>query len=80
MPLQLHFYYSIGPVNKTVDWFLLDYAGDLSDPLTPELSEDIDLCQWIDACDLLNTARSAREYLRPVWDAIEQALNPAATG
>ena len=73
-------YYSFGPVNKTVDWFLLDYAGRLTDPLTPELSEDIDLCQWVNACDLMQSARSAREYLRPVWPAIEQALNPSAAG
>lgn len=73
-------YYAIGPVNKTVDWFLLDYAGDVSDPLIPELSEDIDLCHWVPTCDLLQTARSGREYLRPVWDAIERDLNPAAAG
>ena len=41
-------YYSFGPVNKTVDWFLLDYGGKLTDPLAPELSEDIDLCRWVD--------------------------------
>jgi 8-oxo-dGTP pyrophosphatase MutT (NUDIX family) len=71
-------FYSYGPVNKTVDWFLLDYAGKLTDPLSPELSEDIDLCQWVAACDLLKTTHAAREYLRPVWDAIDLALNPSA--
>ncbi len=40
-------YYAIGPVNKTVQWFLLDYAGDLADPLLPDLTEGIDQCQWI---------------------------------
>ena len=73
-------YYSYGPVNKTVDWFLLDYAGKLTDPLVPELSEDIDLCQWVAACDLMQNARGAREYLRPVWAAIEQALYPSILG
>ena len=69
-------YYSYGPVNKTVDWFLLDYAGKLTDPLSPELSEDIDLCQWVATGDLIQNARGAREYLGPVWPAIEQALYP----
>ena len=73
-------YYSYGPVNKTVEWFLLDYAGQLTDPLTPEISEDIDLCQWVAATDLLETVHTARPYLRPVWLAIEQALNPSAAG
>lgn len=70
-------YYSFGPVNKTVDWFLIDYAGKLSDSLTPELSEDIDLCQWVAECDLLDSMRSARLYLAPVWLAIERALYPS---
>ncbi len=73
-------YYSYGPVNKTVDWFLLDYAGKLTDPLTPELSEDIDLCQWVAAGDLADTEPFARLYLAPVWLAIERALNPSAAG
>lgn len=73
-------YYDIGPVNKTVDWFLLDYAGNLADPLTPELSEDIDLCQWVAEDDLLNSMHSARLYLAPVWFAIEQALYRSAAG
>ena len=70
-------YYSYGPVNKTVDWFLLDYAGDLADPLTPELSEDIDLCQWVSEGDLMGTIDSARLYLAPVWFAIDEALDLA---
>ena len=73
-------YYSYGPVNKTVDWFILDYAGNLTDTLTPELSEDIDLCQWVAEDDLLDLASSARLYLAPVWLAIEQALYPSAAG
>ena len=73
-------YYSYGPVNKTVDWFLLDYAGDVEDPLTPELSEDIDLCQWVAEADLMDTIDSARLYLAPVWFAIDQALNPVVAG
>ena len=69
-------YYSFGPVNKTVDWFLLDYAGKLTDPLTPELSEDIDLCQWIPIAGLPEIPPAARPYLAPVWQAIEQSLKP----
>lgn len=73
-------YYSFGPVNKTVDWFLIDYAGNLADQLTPELSEDIDLCQWVAEDDLLDLASSARLYLAPVWHAIEKALYPSTAG
>ena len=67
-------YYSFGPVNKTVDWFLVDYRGDISDPLAPELSEDIDLCQWVVEKDLVAVPGAAREYLRTVWPAIDIAL------
>ena len=67
-------YYPYGAVNKTVDWFLLDYAGRLSDPLTPELAEDIDLCRWVASGDLLETALDARSYLQPVWRAIKMTL------
>ena len=59
-------YYSGKPFNKTVDWFLLDYAGSIADPLTPDISENIDLCAWIAAADLLPTMRMAREYLEAV--------------
>lgn len=59
-------HYSGKPFHKTVDWFLLDYDGHLADPLTPDLSEDIDLCQWIAVGDLMRTLRSARPYLQPV--------------
>lgn len=70
-------YYSYGPVNKTVDWFLLNYAGDLSDPLTPEISEDIDMCRWVGLNRLLETTGGSRAYLKPVWRAIRLALFPA---
>ena len=72
-------YYSYGPVNKTVDWFLLDYAGNISDPLVPQLSEDIDMCHWVSYEKLLQTASGSRSYLGPVWRAIEMALYPSAT-
>lgn len=71
-------YYSYGPVNKTVDWYLLDYQGRISDPLVPELSEDIDLCRWVAVPDLLEASGGSRSYLTPVWRAIELALYPAS--
>ena len=71
-------YYRIGPVNKTVQWFLLDYAGDLSDPLKPDLTEGIDQVQWVAVGDLPEKMRAARPYLRPVRQAIERELYPAA--
>ncbi len=72
-------YYSYGPVNKTVDWFLLDYTGGLGDPLTPELSEDIDMCRWVAVDRLLDSAAGSRAYLKPVWRAIKLALFPRNT-
>ena len=69
-------YYSGKPFNKTVDWFLLDYAGSIADTLTPDISENIDLCAWIAAADLLPTMRTAREYL----DAVKPALAAAVGG
>lgn len=72
-------HYSYGPVNKTVDWFLLDYAGAPDDALQPQVAEDIDLCQWVPAAALLETMQGARAYLSPVRQAIELALaQPAA--
>ncbi len=59
-------YYSYGPVNKTVDWFILDYAGKVSDPLSPDVSEDIDMCRWVAFDDLLEVMETARNYLEPV--------------
>ena len=71
-------YYRIGPVNKSVQWFLLDYEGNLSDPLQPDLTEGIDQAQWIPLDELLEKMRAARPYLRPVRQAIEQELYSAA--
>ena len=71
-------YYLIGPVNKTVQWFLLDYDGDLSDPLLPDLTEGIDQAQWVPMGKLPERMRTARPYLRPVRQAIERALYPKA--
>ena len=68
-------YYSYGPVNKTVDWFLLDYDGELRDPLSPDVSEDISLCEWVRFDDLVDTMESAREYLRPVRNHIAGWVN-----
>ena len=71
-------YYKIGPVNKTVQWFLLDFEGDLSDPLRPDLTEGIDQVQWVAMGELPEKMRAARPYLRPVRQAIEEALFSAA--
>ena len=71
-------YYSYGPVNKTVNWYLLDYEGEITDPLEPQLEEDIDLCQWVPTGDIPHAALGARSYLNPVWRAINLALHPAA--
>ena len=73
-------YYSYGPVNKTVDWFLLDYAGLTSDTLTPQFEEDIDLCRWVAFADLPQASQGARTYLKPVWRAIKMALYPSVAG
>ena len=67
-------YYRIGPVNKTVQWFLLDYAGTLADALTPDFSEGIDQCQWVALEDLAETMRATRSYLRPVRQALQEQL------
>lgn len=71
-------YYAIGPVNKTVQWFLLDYGGDLADPLQPDVSEGIDQCRWVELAELADTLRAARPYLRPVRTALEPVLAVAA--
>ncbi len=70
-------YYSYGPVNKTVDLFILDYAGEVSDPLSPDLSEDIDMCRWVAFDDLLETMETARAYLDPVKLHISGFLSAA---
>ncbi len=68
-------YYSGSPFDKTVDWFLLDYRGRLTDPLYPDLSEDIDRCRWIAVDDLIQTLDTARPYLRSVRARIEQTIH-----
>ena len=71
-------YYSSKPVNKTVDWFLMDYAGTLNDRLTPDLSENIDLCIWVPFAELSDRMQQARTYLHgEVAAAIERALMAA---
>ena len=67
-------HYSGKPFHKTVDWFLLDYDGELTDPLTPDLSEDIDLCRWIDVNDLTRTLKDARPYLQPVRARLKRRM------
>ena len=68
-------YYSGKPFNKTVEWFLLDYKGKLSDPLIPDLSEDIDLCWWAPVDDLLEVLEKGRPYLRSVRRSIEGSFH-----
>ena len=68
-------YYSGKPFNKSVEWFLLDYEGKLTDPLIPDLSEDIDLCWWAPVNDLLKTLETARPYLRSVRRSIEGSIH-----
>ena len=68
-------YYSGKPFNKTVDWFLLDYDGKLTDPLDPDLSENIDHCAWIPIEDLLDTMQTARPYLRAVRAVLADSLD-----
>ncbi len=68
-------YYSGIPMNKTVSWYLLDYAGQSTDALTPDLTEDIDLCQWIPLAELVETLEAARRYLAPVRRYVQQYLS-----
>ena len=71
-------YYASKPVNKTVDWFLMDYAGSLADRLTPDLSENIDLCVWVPVDELVARMQTARRYLRgEVTVAIDEAIGAA---
>ena len=68
-------YYASKPVNKTVDWFIMDYAGSLDDRLAPDLSENIDLCVWVPLEELTSRMLTARRYLRgEVAAAIGTAL------
>lgn len=72
-------YYASKPVNKTVDWFLMDYDGSLEDGLAPDLSENIDLCVWVPLDELVARMRAARRYLRgDVTAAIGEAIGVAA--
>ena len=72
-------YYSSKAVNKTVDWFLLDYAGSIEDRLMPDMSENIDLCVWVPLDELADKMQTARKYLRgKVKRAIEEATEAAA--
>ncbi len=72
-------YYASKPVNKTVDWFLMDYAGSLQDRLTPDLGENIDLCVWVPLDELVDRMQMARRYLRDeVTDAIGEAIGVPA--
>ena len=75
-------YYSRNAVNKTVDWFIMDYAGSTDDRLTPDLSENIDLCVWVPVGELVDTMGTARRYLRgDVLGAIGAAIeNGKLTG
>ena len=68
-------YYSGQPFNKTVNWFLLDYSGQLTDPLRPDLAEDIDLCQWADVDQLLGLLDAGRPYLRAVRSRIADSIH-----
>ena len=67
--------YSGLPFNKVVSWFLLDYSGSPDDLLTPDLTEDIDLCQWVPVADLVETLQAGRSYLAPLRRSIEQFLS-----
>ncbi len=72
-------YYASKPVNKTVDWFLMDYSGSLDDRLMPDLSENIDLCVWVPLDELVDRMALARRYLRgDVTAAIGGAVGAAA--
>ena len=68
-------YYSGRPFNKTVTWFLLDYDGSITDSLEPDLSEDIDLCDWIPIDDLVDRLDAGRPYLRPVRRTVAESLH-----
>ena len=68
-------YYGSTAVYKTVDWFVMDYAGSVEDTLMPDISENIDLCVWVPLGELPERMRTARRFLRgEVTAAIEGAL------
>ena len=68
-------YYSGKPFNKTVTWFLLDYDGSTADSLEPDLSEDIDLCEWIPVDELVEKLDAGRPYLRAVRRTVAESLH-----
>ena len=68
-------YYSGKPFNKTVTWFLLDYDGSTADSLEPDLSEDIDLCEWIPVDELVEKLDAGRPYLRAVRRTVTESLH-----
>ena len=68
-------YYSGKPFNKTVSWFLLDYKGEITEPLHPDLSEDIDLCEWVAIDELINKLDAGRPYLRSVRNTVSESLH-----
>ena len=67
-------YYGGEPVLKTVHWLVLEYAGELSDRLVPDLNEDIDLCRWVPFAELDAHFKAARPYLHPVVRAVRDLL------
>ena len=68
-------YYSGKPFNKTVSWFLLDYTGEIADPLSPDLSEGIDLCEWVAIDELLDKIDAGRRYLRSLRHTVSESLH-----
>jgi 8-oxo-dGTP pyrophosphatase MutT (NUDIX family) len=68
-------YYSGKPFNKTVTWFLLHYDGEIAEALQPDLSEDIDLCEWVPIDDLLDKLDAGRPYLRAVRKTVSESLH-----
>jgi 8-oxo-dGTP pyrophosphatase MutT (NUDIX family) len=72
-------YYGSKPVYKTVDWFVMDYAGSVEDTLMPDISENIDLCVWVPLDELLERMQTARMYLRGDVTAAIEAVLLAAT-
>ncbi len=67
-------YYSGEPVLKTVHWLVLEYGGEIEDPLVPDYAEDIDLCRWVPFTELEEHFGAARPYLQPVARAVLELL------
>jgi 8-oxo-dGTP pyrophosphatase MutT (NUDIX family) len=63
-------YYGGEPVLKKVRWLVLAYEGDTTDPLAPDIAEDIDLCRWVPFAELDEHFKGARPYLQPVARAV----------